>query len=203
MKVIIAGSRDIYNYELLEEVMRSSDIVPTEIISGGASGVDKLGEQWAEENNLPIHQFYADWSIHGKSAGPIRNRQMAENADALIALWDGQSRSTQDMIEQAVSKKLYIEVYFIHNNAIDDVRQFNPKENVKAQLALCGIKVPSEIEDKDIVSMISSRRSIQDRHAEDQCFDGEEAEDFCSVESKQFGIESIDENSLLKVEGKG
>jgi hypothetical protein len=53
--------------------------------------------------------FPADWKTHGKAAGPIRNRQMAKNAEALIALWDGNSRGTKNMIETAT--KLGLKVY--------------------------------------------------------------------------------------------
>jgi hypothetical protein len=62
--------------------------------------VDQIGEDWAREHNIPVKQFLAQWNIHGKSAGPIRNKEMAEYADALIAFWDGQSKGTKNMIEQ-------------------------------------------------------------------------------------------------------
>jgi len=59
---------------------------------------DGLAEEWARENGIPIKRFPADWDKHGKAAGPIRNRAMAEYADALLAVWDGESKGTANMI---------------------------------------------------------------------------------------------------------
>jgi hypothetical protein len=80
------------------------------VVSGGAKGVDALGERYAVEMNLPLHIYEADWEQHGRAAGPIRNRKMAENADALIAIWDGKSKGTKNMIETAEKKGLLVYV---------------------------------------------------------------------------------------------
>lgn len=109
MKVIIAGSRDIEDYELIDVAVRESGFTVTEVVSGTARGVDKLGERWAEEYNIPIKRFKPDWSI-GRSAGIIRNTEMASYADALIAIWDGYSRGTKHMIDYAKSKGLMVYV---------------------------------------------------------------------------------------------
>ena len=82
----------------------------TIVVSGGAPGVDTLGEQYADEMNIPVHVYEADWDKHGRAAGPIRNRKMAENAEALIALWDGKSKGTKNMIETATKKGLMVYV---------------------------------------------------------------------------------------------
>lgn len=58
-----------------------------------------MAERYAKENEMPITIFPAQWSKHGRRAGPIRNSQMAAEAEALIALWDGESRGTAHMIE--------------------------------------------------------------------------------------------------------
>jgi hypothetical protein len=63
--------------------------------------VDTLAELWAVENGIPNTRYPADWKRYGRKAGPIRNRLMAENAEALIAIWDGKSRGAMDMIKQA------------------------------------------------------------------------------------------------------
>lgn len=110
MKVIIAGGRDITDYNLVLTAINESDFEITEVVSGMASGVDQLAIQYANENNLPIQQFWAEWNFYGKSAGPIRNRQMADYADALIAIWDGKSRGTKNMIDEATKKGLKIKV---------------------------------------------------------------------------------------------
>lgn len=110
MRVIIAGGRDITDYNLVMEAITEANLTITEIVSGGAKGVDTLGEQYAESMNLPLKVFMADWETHGRAAGPIRNRKMSENADALIAIWDGKSRGTKNMIETATKKGLVVYV---------------------------------------------------------------------------------------------
>lgn len=111
MKTIISGSRSITDYASLLLAISKCDIEITEILSGAANGVDRLGERYAKENGLPLQKFQANWNKHGKAAGPIRNEEMAKNADALLALWDGKSRGTQDMINRAGKYKLKICVH--------------------------------------------------------------------------------------------
>ncbi|MEN6554619.1 MAG: DUF2493 domain-containing protein [Methanobacterium sp.] len=113
MRTIIAGGRDFVSYDLLKKAVTECGWRPTVVISGGAKGADFLGERWAKENNVPCEVFPADWNKYGRKAGPIRNIQMAENAEALIALWDGESRGTKHMIDTATRKglKVYIQYY--------------------------------------------------------------------------------------------
>lgn len=103
MRVIIAGSRDITDYEFVKFAIRCSGFKITEVVSGCATGVDRLGERWAAENDVAVMRFPADWKTHGKAAGAIRNRRMAEYGAALIAVHDGSSRGTQNMIDTASS----------------------------------------------------------------------------------------------------
>ena len=110
MKVIIAGGRTITDYSLVYSALAESQFIPTEIVSGMAPGVDTLAIQYAQENNLPLKEFHADWKTHGRSAGPRRNREMANYADALIAIWDGESRGTKNMIEEATKRNLQVYV---------------------------------------------------------------------------------------------
>lgn len=111
MKVIIAGGRNFNNYELLrdscDEILTNQTEV--EIVSGGARGADALGEKYAKEKNYPIKLFPADWSL-GKKAGYLRNQQMGDYADALIAFWDGQSKGTKHMIDIAKAKGLKLRI---------------------------------------------------------------------------------------------
>lgn len=113
MKVIIAGGRDFTNYALVEDAIKCSAFEITQVVSGKAKGVDTLGEVWALANNIPVEAFPADWSQHGRAAGPIRNREMAEYADALIAIWDGESKGTANMIQQARNKRLNVFIYLV------------------------------------------------------------------------------------------
>ena len=98
VKVIIAGGRDFDNYEYLSETMNKLDFIVTEVVCGGARGADSLGEQWAKTNGVQIKYFYPNWDLLGKAAGHIRNREMAEYGDYLVAFWDGKSVGTQNMI---------------------------------------------------------------------------------------------------------
>ena len=110
MKTIIAGGRNIHDYTLVLSALEESTFKPTEIVSGMAPGVDTLAIQFANENNLPLIEFPADWNQYKRAAGPIRNRQMAEYGDALVAIWDGESRGTMNMISEATKRGLKVYV---------------------------------------------------------------------------------------------
>jgi len=112
MKTIIAGMRDFHDYPFVEKHLDMLRHEITEVVSGCATGVDALGERWARTNGISIRRFPADWSGQGKAAGPIRNREMADYADALVAFWDGKSKGTKNMIETANRNNL--KVYIIH-----------------------------------------------------------------------------------------
>ena len=114
MKTIIAGSRDIEDFEIVDHAVRSSGFTITEVVSGRARGVDILGEGWASLNNIPIKPFPAKWKEDGifdRGAGHKRNAAMAEYADALIAIWDGASPGTRNMINEAAKRGLKLYVY--------------------------------------------------------------------------------------------
>lgn len=111
MKVIIAGSRDFDDYQKLCKVCDHmlSQQAEVEIVSGAARGADLLGERYAKEKGHSIKQFIPDWTI-GKSAGYLRNKDMAEYGDALIAFWDGKSKGTLHMINLAKERNLKVKV---------------------------------------------------------------------------------------------
>lgn len=111
MKVIVAGSRTISDCAVVSKAIAASGFEITEIVSGGARGVDLLGERYAREHGIPTKVFIAKWNDYGKAAGGMRNRDMAEYAEALIAVWDGKSRGTQDMIDKAYRRDLKVYVY--------------------------------------------------------------------------------------------
>lgn len=123
LKIIIAGSRHISDVSLIEPAVIAAlrekgpyldylavdlfgwPCAVAEVVSGGANGVDLLGEQWAESRGIPVKRFPADWRKYGRRAGPLRNREMAEyvgpRESLLVALWDGESRGTADMVKTA------------------------------------------------------------------------------------------------------
>lgn len=112
-RVIIAGGRDFNDYELLSKTMKDylasieDDIC---VVCGQARGADTLGERYAKEHNHSIQYYPANWKRYGKAAGYIRNTEMANNADALVAFWDGQSLGTKHMIATAIQLGLSIHV---------------------------------------------------------------------------------------------
>lgn len=98
MKVVIAGSRSITDYSVVKYAIELSGFDITTVVSGTAKGVDKLGEKFAEDNNLNIIRFPANWSKFGRAAGFYRNWDMAEFCDAGIIIWDQESKGTLQMI---------------------------------------------------------------------------------------------------------
>jgi predicted Rossmann fold nucleotide-binding protein DprA/Smf involved in DNA uptake len=108
MKLAIVGSRSFSDYEFLKKMI---DYHPcTCIISGGAKGADTLAKRYAVEHGILIQEFLPNWDLHGKSAGFIRNKQIVEASEELVAFWDKKSPGTKhsiDLAEQA-GKPVYI-----------------------------------------------------------------------------------------------
>ena len=112
MKIIIAGSRNFNDYNLLKTSCDNllTQFTNIEIVSGTARGADKLGERYAREKGYDIKQFPANWDKFGKSAGYIRNDEMAQYSDMLIAFWDGTSKGTKHMIDLANKRGIKVEI---------------------------------------------------------------------------------------------
>ena len=114
MKLIIAGSRSYETDEPANFIRMTLNLLldsasETEIVSGGCAGIDKMGEAYAKWFNVPIKEFPADWEKHGRSAGPIRNREMAEYADVLVLIWNGKSKGSGGMKKEMekLNKPIY------------------------------------------------------------------------------------------------
>jgi hypothetical protein len=115
MKTIIAGSRTIIDYDIVEKAILDSGFNITQVISGMAKGVDTLGELWAIKNNKRIIQCPADWNKNGKMAGYMRNIEMANIADALIVIIENNSRGSSHMSVIARDRGLHIHEHHINN----------------------------------------------------------------------------------------
>jgi len=113
MKTAIIGSRSIQDYNYLENILKSLDFKITEIITGGAKGVDTLAEIFSFSNSIPITKILPEWDKYGRGAGLVRNTSIIKESDVVIALWDGKSKGTLDSINKAhkLGKKVFIFKY--------------------------------------------------------------------------------------------
>ena len=113
MKVAVIGSRQFTDLDI-------SGFIPAEttlIISGGARGIDTLAERYAVNHGIPIRIFYPDYETFGRSAPLVRDRQIVEACDFLVAIWDAQSRGTKYTIDYArkLCKPLRIYLPYSHH----------------------------------------------------------------------------------------
>lgn len=132
MRAIIAGSRTVTLYSSIAQAVSESGFAITEVVCGCADGADRLGFVWARKSNFPVRFFPAwpnqhEWALSsardgefvtphfggaGKGAGIVRNGQMAFYAEALILIWDGQSRGSADMLRRAntLGRKVFVKI---------------------------------------------------------------------------------------------
>lgn len=120
MKTIIAGTRTIWDYTFVDQAIYESGFSITEVVSGYAPGVDAVGEAWSIVNGLgEAKPFRADWDKFGLAAGHRRNLDMGNYADSLIAIWDGKSPGTKNMIKVARKKglRIFVKLYSKEKNS--------------------------------------------------------------------------------------
>lgn len=128
MKLIIAGSREGIDEADVFTAMQESgfDKRVSEVVSGTARGVDRMGEAWARENGIPVKRFPANWEKNGRAAGHIRNRQMGDYADALLVLIYNNSRGSEGMLSYA--KKKGLEIYVVRKSGDRIVESYKYEE---------------------------------------------------------------------------
>lgn len=117
-RLVVAGSRTIHSYDVvclaIMEAGRGLGFKVDDVgavVSGGAPGVDRLGERWAKEHGVPVLVFPPDWDdISAPNAVIKRNVRMAEKGDALVAVWDGRSTGTEHMVRamRSLDKPVYV-----------------------------------------------------------------------------------------------
>lgn len=115
MTIVLAiiGSRTFTDYSTLCKFIEgytSLGITIGGIVSGGAKGADSLAKRYADENGIPLLEFIPNWDKYGKAAGMIRNRDIIDAADEVLAFWDGTSRGTKNSIDYARKKKVPVVV---------------------------------------------------------------------------------------------
>ncbi len=106
----------IKDYLVVEKAMASCPWTITQVVSGNARGVDRLGEMWAHNCRIPVKKMPANWDLHGKAAGPIRNSEMADYASeeqekgpgGLVLIWDGSSSGGKDILTRAKQRGLSV-----------------------------------------------------------------------------------------------
>ena len=113
MKVAIIGSRTFNDYELVCKTIKELKLeTMTHMVSGGAKGADSLGKRYAKEHNIPCIIYKPDWNTHGKSAGFLRNKDIINACDIVVAFWDGKSKGTEHSI--MLAKRNIKQVYIIN-----------------------------------------------------------------------------------------
>ena len=138
-KIAVIGSRKNYPTnpkEDIKKLLKLENLNKDQIIivSGGAVGVDSIAEQWATEEGVEKLIFRADWKKFGKGAGYIRNHLIIENADIILAVWDGESRGTRHSLYLAKKsgKKIYLscpEVHIAGEQELPDKITYKTTEN--------------------------------------------------------------------------
>jgi len=106
-RVAVIGSRNFYDYNLFAAKIDyfTKNIPDICFVSGGCkTGADNLIERYCNDNNLPILIFYPDYYQYSKRAPLVRNQEIVDNSDMLIAFWDGESRGTKHTIDLAEKK---------------------------------------------------------------------------------------------------
>ena len=109
MKIAIIGSRNITSLDLSEYVPENV----TEIVSGGAKGVDTLAKEYALKQKLKLTEFLPEYSKYGKAAPLKRNITIIEHADLVLAFWDGKSKGTKFVIDECAKRSIPVEVHIV------------------------------------------------------------------------------------------
>lgn len=109
MKVAVVGSRGITQCDIGKYIPPDATL----IISGGARGVDTLAEKYADEKGIKKLILYPNYELYGKSAPLIRDKQIVEQADVVIAVWDGSSRGTEFTVSYAKRRGIPCQLYIV------------------------------------------------------------------------------------------
>jgi len=101
MRLGVIGSRSFDNYSLLCVTLNQYLETTQKVVSGGARGADRMGVHWAQSNDIPYEEFLPDYEQYGKQAPFIRNKDIVNNSDLVVAFWDGKSAGTKHSLNYA------------------------------------------------------------------------------------------------------
>lgn len=123
MRVAIVGSRNI-EYDTIKErayalLCRHIPANATEIVSGGAVGIDTLAEIYAKQNGLPMKIFKPDYARYGKRAPLMRNDEIVDYAQYVLAIWDGSSHGTAYTVATCIQKGVPVKVVSIDEDTTE------------------------------------------------------------------------------------
>lgn len=110
MRVAIVGSREYPQCRLVVRYVHRMELDDV-VVSGGALGVDYTAESAAKDRGMDAHIYRANWKLHGRRAGFIRNKQIVDYADRVVAFWDGSSSGTAHTIQLTRLARKPLEVY--------------------------------------------------------------------------------------------
>ena len=110
MKIAIVGSRNLKIDSISEYIPNECD----EIVTGGAHGIDTCAVEYAERHGVPLTLFHPDYKRYGRGAQIVRNREIIERADCVVAIWDGKSRGTKNVIDECRKKGIKVKVFLIN-----------------------------------------------------------------------------------------
>jgi hypothetical protein len=108
MRTIITVGKQKTDAETVAAAVKGAGWSVTRVLCGESARFDPAVGPWADQNNIPFERYPANWGTNGLSAGSIRSREMVDNADALIAIWNGKSKATRTLISMATQRGLKV-----------------------------------------------------------------------------------------------
>lgn len=121
MRCIISGSRNIFDYSLVESAIVASDFIITSLVTDASAGAASLGYRWAYVTKTPITTFKPNWNSVGKAGGHVNNFELAANADVAVIVWDGVCQMTKSLIEYC--RRCQVAMYIVQTNVDSLVTQ--------------------------------------------------------------------------------
>lgn len=136
MRVLICGSRTFTEqkivFDYIEQNLSSRDIV---MHGACATGADRLADRACKIFAIPVERYPANWVLHGKGAGPLRNQFMIDQKPNLVvAFWDGESTGTLDTLNRTVRRCIPFSVYWASD--VDPVVRFDAMRRLDSQRRL-------------------------------------------------------------------